>query len=176
MDTKIAVTGTPGVGKTTVARLLADEVDAEYFEVTEAVREGASAGYDEERGVPVADAEALRDTVSGEDVVVDGHIAHLLKPDVVVVLRCAPDVVRSRLEERGWSDDKIRENVESEALDIVLAEALDTDAPVYEFDTTEATPEETVERTVRTLEDDEERVGVVDWSDYFEKDERGVRN
>ena len=172
---RIAVTGTPGTGKTTIARLLADALDAEYFDVTGAVREGTSAGYDEKRDVPIADLDALREAAP-EDGVLDGHIAHHLEPDAVIVLRCRPDVLRSRLEERGWSDEKIRENVESEALDIVLAEALDTDAPVFEFDTTEATPKETVESAVRALEIREERVGVVDWSDHIEEAERGVRN
>ena len=172
---KIAVTGTPGTGKTTVARHLADELDAEYFDVTGAVREGASAGYDDERGVPVADVDALRE-VAPEDAILDGHIAHLLEPDAVVVLRCRPDVLRSRLEERGWSDEKINENVESETLDIVLAEAVETDTPVFEFDTTDATPDETTERIVRALEEDDERVGVVDWSDHIGETEREVRN
>lgn len=179
MDTKVAVTGTPGVGKTTVACRLSDELDAEYFDVTQAVRDGASSGYDDERNVPVADVGELREVVSDGDVVIDGHIAHLLEPDAVVVLRCSPDVLRSRLEERGWSDEKISENVESEALDIVLAEAVEAvgaDAPVYEFDTTGATPEETTRRVVRAFEDDEERVGVVDWSDHIEETGREVRN
>jgi adenylate kinase len=172
---RIAVTGTPGTGKTTIARLLADELDAEYFDVTGAVREGASAGYDEKRGVPVADMDALRETVP-EDVVLDGHISHRLEPDGVVVLRCRPDVLRKRLEERGWDEKKIRENVESETLDIVLAETVEVNAPVFEFDTTEATPEETVESVVHALEDGEERVGVVDWSDHIGEAEREVRN
>jgi adenylate kinase len=173
---RIAVTGTPGTGKTTVARRLADELDAEYFDVTGTVRDGATAGYDDERGVPVADIDALREAAP-EDAVLDGHISHRLEPDaVVVVLRCRPDVLRSRLEERGWSDEKIRENVESEALDIVLAEAVEVDAPVFEFDTTEPTPEETAKRVVRALEDGEERVGVVDWSDHIGEAEQEVRN
>lgn len=162
---KVAVTGTPGVGKTTVARLLADELDAAYFDVSKEVREGASSGYDEERGVPVADIDALRDAVSeDEDIVLDGHLSHHLEPDAVVVLRCRPDVLRSRLEERGWNDEKVRENIESETLDILLAEALGTDASVFEFDTTDATPEETAESVLRALEEDEESFGVVDWS------------
>jgi len=173
---RIAVTGTPGVGKTTVARRLAEELGAEYFDVTEAVCEGASSGYDDGRGVPVADIEALRDAVpdeGDEGVIMDGHLTHQLEPDAVVVLRCCPEVLRERLVERGWDDEKVRENVESETLDVVLAEAVGTDAPVYEFDTTDESPDETVERVVRALEDGDERVGVVDW---FESMDEGVRS
>jgi adenylate kinase len=160
---KIAVTGTPGVGKTTVAQSLAEELGYEYFDATERVNEGASSGYDEDRGVPVADIDSLDDEVP-EDTVIDGHISHRLSPDYVVVLRCAPDVLRRRLEERGWPEEKTEENVNSEALDIVLAEALESDAPVFEYDTTDATPDETARRLLRAIEEREERHGVVDWS------------
>lgn len=165
---RVAVTGTPGTGKTTVARSLADELGTEYVDVTERVREDASSGYDEDRGVPVADVDALRDTVP-EDAVLDGHVAHRLKPGYVVVLRCEPGALRERLSERGWREEKVEENVEAEALDLVLAEALGSGAPVFEFDTTEPTPEEAVGRIVRAVEEDETRHGVVDWSSHMEE-------
>ncbi|MCX2819735.1 adenylate kinase family protein [Haladaptatus sp. F3-133] len=164
---RIAVTGTPGVGKTTVARRLADERGVSYVDITRRVREGASKGYDEERQAPVADVDALRDDLP-EDAVFDGHLSHRLEPGFTVVLRCEPDVLRSRLEERGWGDEKIDENAEAEALDVTTAEALDTEAPVFEFDTTEPTVEETVERVARAVEERDERTGVVDWSAYVE--------
>jgi len=162
---KIAVTGTPGVGKTTVARCLAESLGVEYFDVTEEVRGGASTGYDEDRDVPVADTDALRGSTPDE-VVLDGHIAHRLEPDYVVVLRCAPDVLRERLEGRGWEDRKVRENVDSEVLDIVLAEALEADAPVFEYDTTDSAVDETVEKVAEAVEQRKERVGAVDWSGH----------
>ena len=160
---RIAVTGTPGVGKTTAARRLADERSTPHFNVTERVREGASVGYDDDRDAPVADTDALLDAVP-EDAVVDGHISHRLEPDYVVVLRCAPGVLRPRLAERGWNDAKVEENAEAEALDIIAAEAFGVGAPVFEFDTTDAAPDGTVERVARAVEDREERVGTVDWS------------
>ena len=163
---RVAVTGTPGVGKTTVARRLAEKRGVEYIDVTERVRDGASAGYDDERDAPVADIESLRNSVP-EDSVIDGHLSHRLEPDYVVVLRCAPDVLRSRLEERGWDDKKIDENVEAEALDVTAAEAFAADAPVFEFDTTDPTEGETVKRVARAVEKRHERDGVVDWSAHL---------
>jgi adenylate kinase len=160
---RVAVTGTPGTGKTTVARRLADDLGVKYVNVTERVREGASAGYDDERDAPVADIDALRDSVP-EDAVLDGHLSHRLDPDFVVLLRCAPNVLRSRLEERGWSDAKVDENVEAESLDVTAAEALAVDAPAFAFDTTDTTVDETVDRVARAVEEREERTGVVDWS------------
>ncbi len=163
---RIAVTGTPGVGKTTVARRLADRRGVEYVDVTQEVREGASAGHDADRNVPVADIDALEDSLP-DDGVLDGHIAHRLDADYAVVLRCKPSALRKRLEERGWERDKVRENVEAEALDVVLAEALAEEIPVFEWDTTDATPDETVERVAEAVEEREERHGVVDWSAHI---------
>ncbi|MFP4174637.1 MAG: adenylate kinase family protein [Halobacteriales archaeon] len=162
---RVAVTGTPGVGKTTVAQRLADDRSVGYVDITERVREGASSGYDAERGAPVADIDALRASVP-DDAVLDGHLSHRLSPDYVVVLRCEPDVLRSRLEERGWRDAKVDENVEAEALDVTAAEALDVGAPVFEFDTTDATVDGTVGRVAEAVENRETRTGVVDWSAY----------
>lgn len=163
---RVAVTGTPGVGKTTVARRLADQRGAEYVDVTEQVRGGASAGYDEKRKAPIADIDALREKMP-EDAVLDGHLSHRLDSDYVVLLRCAPDVLRSRLEEREWHEEKIEENVKAEALDVTAAEAFSVDAPVFESDTTDATVDETVKRVAQAVEDRETRTGVVDWSAYM---------
>jgi len=161
---KIAVTGTPGTGKTTVARRLAEELGVKYVDLTEEVRSGASAGYDEGRDTHVADIDALEDGVP-EDAVLDGHVAHRIENDYTVVLRCAPDELRQRLSERGWEDAKVTENVESEILDVVLAEALESGAPVFEYDTTEKTPDETVERLLDAIEEEETRNGTVNRAD-----------
>jgi len=57
--------------------------------------------------------------------------------NLIIVLRSHPDVLRKRLEERNYSEEKLRENLEAEAIDVILEEALETGKPVYEIDTTE---------------------------------------
>ena len=39
--------------------------------------------------------------------------------NIAVVLRSRPSVLRSRLEARGWHSEKVRENVEAEAIDVI---------------------------------------------------------
>jgi adenylate kinase len=156
---RVAVTGTPGTGKTTVTERL-DGLDVIHLnEVIE--REGFATGRDPERGSLVADTDALSDWLDGrDDVVVESHLAHLFAADRVVVLRCHPDELVDRLRERGESDAKARENTaasetqqalarkarenaEAEALDVVLSEAVAEHGRdrVYEIDTTGRDPE-----------------------------------
>jgi len=144
---RVAVTGTPGTGKTTATDLL--ETDLEVIHLNEVIKsEGLSTGTDEERGSLVADMDALDAWLDGrEDAVVESHLAHNFAADRVVVLRAHPDTVIERLRERGDSDAKAFENAESEALDVVLSEAVHhhgTDS-VYEIDTTDREPAEVAE-------------------------------
>jgi adenylate kinase len=151
---RVAVTGTPGTGKTTAAEALADDEasDADgprVVHLNDVVREeGFHDGEDPERASLYADVDALADwlatNASGdeEDVVVESHLAHHFDADRVVVLRCHPETLVERLTERGETPEKARENAEAEALDVVLAEAVDRHGldAVYEVDTTDRSP------------------------------------
>lgn len=138
---RVAVTGTPGTGKTTATELV-DALDTIHLnEIIE--REGFEMGRDPERGSLVADTDALAAWLDGrDDVIVESHLAHLFAADRVVVLRCHPDELTERLRERRESDAKARENAEAEALDVVLSEAVLEHGRdgVYEIDTTGREP------------------------------------
>jgi adenylate kinase len=56
------------------------------------------------------------------DGFVEGQFAHLLPCDRIIVLRCRPDELKARLDQRKYKDGKIRENAEAEALDSCLIE------------------------------------------------------
>lgn len=140
---RVAVTGTPGTGKTTAVERL--DTDLDVVHLNELVREaGLAEGEDPERGSLIADIEALRKRLDGrEDVLVESHLAHHIEADRVVVLRCHPRHLRDRLIDRGESDAKASENAEAEALDVILSEAVDAYGldSVYEIDTTECDPD-----------------------------------
>jgi adenylate kinase len=163
---KIGVTGTPGTGKSTVSQhLKGKKVDLRDY-----LEENSLGGLNEEGEIEV-DIEELRENPPeeprDEDLIIEGHMAHFLELDHCIVLRTRPDVLEERLSGRDYSDEKIRENLEAEKLDVVLSQAVGNQEKVFEIDTTDKTVEETAERIREALEKKEERVGVFDWSEYI---------
>ncbi|MCJ7429422.1 MAG: adenylate kinase family protein [Candidatus Nanohaloarchaeota archaeon QJJ-5] len=143
----IAITGTPGTGKTTVAKALAEDRSMQYVSVNELIeRHDVERTYDPMRGADAVDPVDLRETmedVVDEDSVLDGHLSHIYPADLVVVLRCDPEDLEKRLQDRDWSDEKIEENIGAERLDIVLQQVMADHDSVIEIDTTDRTPNET---------------------------------
>ena len=136
---RVAVTGTPGTGKTTATTLL----DGPVVHLNDLIREeDLWSDRDDDRGSLVADLDAVREALGDWSGVVESHLAHHLDTDRVVVLRCRPDVLESRLRDRGEGEASAAENAESEALDVILSEAVDRHGidSVYEIDATDRTP------------------------------------
>lgn len=154
----VAITGTPGTGKTTVADHLDTELSVVHL--NEVIQDqGFTQGTDDDRDSTIADLDAVQDWFSGrDDCIVESHLAHHLSVDVVVVLRCAPAELRRRLEKEGVTADSIEENVESERLDVVLVEAVEEHGmeSVYEIDTTDESPAAVAEEIQAVIAGDRE--------------------
>jgi adenylate kinase len=73
------------------------------------------------------------------NVVLDGHLSHFRDCDVIIVVRCDPSVLHERLKKRNYAQPKITENVQAEALDVILCESIDSNAHVFEIDNTSCT-------------------------------------
>lgn len=151
----IAVTGTPGTGKSVFARALAKRLGVPLVDLNALIAEKKIYKLDSER-TKIADlsemrrefVRAIKDT---ESVVVEGLLAYLLPKKLlthVVVLRTEPKILKRRLRARKFSEAKTRENVEAEALDIILWEVVDVHGTsnVYEINTTRLKPDDAVER------------------------------
>jgi adenylate kinase len=136
---KIALTGTPGTGKTTIGKMLRDVYGLKVVDLNEVIHSyNYCAEWDEDRGCSVVDLDALKAHQFCDGLILEGHLSHHLTVDRVIVLRTHPAVLRVRLREKEYSDRKIQENVEAEILDIILAEALALhgNRNVYEVDST----------------------------------------
>ncbi len=113
---RVAVTGTPGTGKTTATELLesrlaaaktaADRESTPDLEVIHLNRvledEELYTEVDADRESKIADLEALNEWLEGrDDVMIESHLAHHVDADRVAVLRCHPETLEERLLERG---------------------------------------------------------------------------
>lgn len=165
---RVAVTGTPGTGKTSATDLLAERVGVEVIHLNDEIRDSELySERDEERDSLIADLDAVRDHLGDWSGVLDSHLAHHFEADAVVVLRCAPDELTRRLTERGEPEAKAAENAESEALDIVLSESVQFhgEENVYEIDTTDRTPEAVADAIAAVLRGEREpSAGTVDFT------------
>jgi adenylate kinase len=164
----IAVTGTPGTGKTSSCEVLARRGYA-VVDLDDLARQGGFiVGRDEARQSDEVDVEALREglRVPAKIAFLRSHYAHQMAVDMVVVLRCSPAVLRARLEARGWPPEKVRENVEAEAIDVITQEAVERLPVVYEIDTTSSTPSQTADAILGILQGKTQgrEPGHVDWS------------
>jgi adenylate kinase len=181
----ILVTGTPCVGKTSVARLLAPKLDASYVNLTElALHENLVSDKDEERGSVIVDENRMRRKIRQivEDcdksgIIVDGHYAVSVVPKEltthVFVLRRDPVELRKFMEQCGFSGRKLWENLASEILDVCLCEALNVceNGKVCELDVSGKSMEENVYEILDILNGSKEcRVGVVDWLGKLESE------
>jgi len=168
---RVAVTGTPGVGKTTATERVDTELDV--FHLNDVIREeGLYDGEDQQRSSVVADMEAVAGYLDDRaDVLFESHLAHQFAADRVIVLRCCPEVIESRLRDRGEGDSSARENAEAEALDVILGEAVERHGrdTIYEIDATDMDPD-AVAAEIEAVVGGERApaVGDVSFIDYLE--------
>jgi len=160
----IALTGTPGTGKTTVCGLINEhsQYRKQYriIDINKLVLdERLYTEKDEKRDSYVADIDKLEERVKefieqdGRDIIMEGHLSHFLPADAVIVLRAHPVALRKRLGKRKkYSFEKVSENANAEALDVILVEASEKSDKVFEINTTDATPLSVVKSIVSIIE------------------------
>jgi adenylate kinase len=181
----ILVTGTPCVGKTTIALELSKRLNAFYVNLTElAKRYSLVSDEDIERHTAIIDEDKMREKLAEVisvankmDIVIDGHYAAAVTPKTAVtrvfVLRRNPIELREFMLKCGFKDQKLWENLASEILDVCLIEALHEQEKekVCELDVTEKTVSETVEDILAILENRKEcRAGGIDWLGMLEQE------
>ncbi len=180
--------GTPCVGKTEVSKLLAKKLRALHVDLGKlVVDEKLSSGEDRERGTLIADrakvAERVRQIIeengSKKEIIIDSHYAtDVIDSETatkVFVLRRHPDELRKVMTERGWQEQKIRENLAAEVLDVCLFDAVKAvgTEKVCEIDVTSRTPEEVAREILQILSGKELCTnGNIDWLGKLEQQGR----
>ena len=146
----VLITGTPGVGKSTVAKGIAERTGFRLIQLNLLAEEvGGIGSMDPERETQIIKPRVIRRALrkilrkSEGTVIVEGHYGELVPSEfvrVAVVLRTDPLKLRKRLRSRGYPEAKVKENVEAELLDCCLIGAVEAygEGRVVELDMTES--------------------------------------
>lgn len=175
---RVALTGTPGTGKTSVATVLKKQGYTIVRLHALARKNNCIVGVDEKRNSQLIDIDKVNSIVKKNfttDALVffEGHIAHLLNSmEKVIILRCHPKELKKRLMRKRWSRKKVLENVQAEILDIILCESTEQYPfeNIFELETTNKSVKE-VTAAINEIVENHFRpttsysIGQIDWSE-----------
>ncbi len=181
----ILITGTPCVGKTTLAKKLAETLNAQYINLTElAETENLILEKDPQRDTAIINEIKMRRKLKqlitkseNANVIIDGHYATAVTPKMLVthvfVLRRNPHQLREFMTQRGYNQQKQSENLSAEILDVCLVEALQKQPTekICELDISDKPLEETLAQVIAVLEGKQRcYIGTVDWLGMLERE------
>ncbi|WP_297981061.1 adenylate kinase family protein [uncultured Methanobrevibacter sp.] len=184
----IFISGTPCTGKTTLAiqlnkYLMENNFNSRLIKINDfAIEHDLVLGEDPDKFYKVIDIERLNlalneeiksflsNVADNEILIVEGHLSHLCEgADKMIVLRLNPNELKSRLMERKYTESKIQENLEAEALAVCSAEAYELYGEgIDEIDSTAKSVEEVLNLIIDIIFNNASYpVGMIDFMDWF---------
>ena len=130
----IAVSGSVGVGKTSVSQYLAEQFDAEYFSLNdyaqnyklEEVPQIQTFDFDIDSLLKDVEKQLREYRDNNKSIIVESHFAHLINPelvDIVIIINRDLGALKQEYKQRGYNEQKIKDNLEVESFDLCFFEA-----------------------------------------------------
>jgi len=174
---RLVITGSPGVGKHTSARLVAKKfrgsrvIDINKLAIANnAILEGKDR-YGTSIDIKKVSRLIEHETKTNrKDLIFVGHLApYVINPEgisIAIVLRRSPYELISVFQKRHYSPEKAKENIASEILGITLYDSLTAFGKdkIAEVDTTGEMPSQTLDKIVSLLQQKSRpQFGYIDW-------------
>lgn len=146
----LIITGTPGTGKTAIAKKLSKRLGYYYLNVNSFIEKSKLyEDYDRKRKTRIVDirklSKALADFIDllkvkkYKGIIIDSHLSHYLPSrytDLCIVAKCGIKELSKRLKRKGFHKSKIMENIQAEIFGICYNEAVERRHKVMVVDTT----------------------------------------
>tara|TARA_B100000929_G_scaffold215389_1_gene172176 strand:- start:4093 stop:4644 length:552 start_codon:yes stop_codon:yes gene_type:complete len=165
----LIITGNPGVGKHTIADEFLKNEDYDLIDINKIAIESNCIEKDE-IGIQV-DVQNLKNDLNKiitKKSLIVGHLAPYVVEKsnigIVIILRKNPYKLEQVYKERGYSKEKIKENLGSEILGITAHDAISEFGTenTFQIDTTTKTPQEVVEKIQKIIQE-RDNDDNVDW-------------
>ncbi len=147
MNKLILITGTPGTGKSTLAKFLAKKLGWERLDLHRYYSQISTKYNPKKRCYEInfkkfqrlVQEKLKKITESKKNLILDSHISHQLPKEMVdlcLVLTCSDlKLLEKRLKKRKYSQQKIRENLDSEIFQVCLNQAKENKHKLMVIDT-----------------------------------------
>lgn len=160
----VALTGTPGVGKTTIAKALGEKEYDQYVILTVdylVKKYRLKCEFDKEKDCLIINPKKLQEIVNKElkehankVVIFESHLSHEIKADKYIVLTCSDiKLLQERLQDRGYSSAKVRENLDAEIFKVCEQEVLEKGVEPLVIDTAKVSVQEAAEQIIAFLKE-----------------------
>lgn len=172
---RILLTGTPGTGKTILARWLAKKLGYPLLSIRSFVLHGRfykRKGREKEVDIQKLQRALLPHIRKHPHLIIEGHLAADMKlpADYAVVLRTPPPLLRRRLIRRRYPKKKLEENLMAEMLDYCTQQAKrNYSCPVVELETA-GNLAKTGNRLLRAIKLKRKKLDSVDYDRYLRRE------
>jgi len=167
---RIVITGSPGTGKSTIAKLLSKEMDLELMQIKEIVEEKKLMNKKHEVDIKKL-SRLLIQLKKKKDFIIEGHLACELKlpADFIFVLRTNPKILKRRLSKRKYEKGKIEENLMAEMLDYCTQRVQkEYRKKPLELDTSELNAKQAMSKIRKAIKQKKKKLDLVNYSKELE--------
>ena len=172
----IGITGTPGTGKKTISLELAKKLNFQHINLNDyAIKNKLTKNNKTDHIIYNLDlfTKKIKKSIENENFIISGHllpdIISKKDVDIIFILRCSPLILLKRYKKRHYNEQKIKDNIISEAIGIIQYESMIKfgKKKVIEINVTNKNVKSLVEELILIINNKQKIIQKIDWLDMM---------